>query len=186
MQRIIDDPSFDGRIAAASRWQIKQQPVFWFLPHRTESISNNENFKYLFNHFDNVLKGNTSSNELYNGFTEKLYYLSELFCRDYDKEITYEVTAAYYNKVMELFEPFNSTYDALIYPSANTKGEGMNIVLTKNYVDKQGIYCDLVVLYSIKRNPEDAKNIWFIPTAQAVPDKRGNLDFKPLNKNMLD
>jgi hypothetical protein len=84
---------------------------------------------------------------------------------------------------MSVANPDNSYYDALIYPSANTKGEGMNIVLTKDYVDKQSIYCDLVVLYEINRNPEDAKNIWFTPLAQAVPDETGNLDFKPLNKN---
>lgn len=186
VQRIIDDPSFDGRVAAASKWQIKQQPVFWFLSHRADSIANNENFKYLFNHFDKVLRDNSSSGEHYKGFTEKLNYLSELFCKDYDREKTYEVTATYYNKVMELFKPFNNSYDALIYPSANTRGEGMNIVLTKDYVDKQNIYCDLVVLYTINRNPNNPKNIWFVPFAQATPDKFGNLDFKPLDKDMFN
>jgi hypothetical protein len=73
------------------------------------------------------------------------------------------------------------TYDALIYPSSNTKGEGMNIVLTKEYVDRKNIYCDLVVLYTVNRNPNDNKNIWFIPFAQAIPDELGNLDFKPIN-----
>jgi hypothetical protein len=56
MQKIIDDPTFDARNAAVSRWRIKYQPVFWFLPHYTDSISNNENFKFLFDHFDNFLK----------------------------------------------------------------------------------------------------------------------------------
>lgn len=186
MQKIMDDPTFDARNAAASRWQIKQPPVFWFLPHYAGSINNNENFKFLFNQIDGFLKKNSVSIEDYQNFTEKLNYLSELFCRNYEKEKTYNVTAAYYNKVMILAKPDNSSYDALIYPSANTKGEGMNIVLTKDYVDKQNIYCDLVVLYAINRNPGDTKDIWFTPLAQAVPDKFGNLDFKPLNKNMLD
>jgi hypothetical protein len=186
MQKIIDDPTFDSRKAAVSRWQIKHQPVFWFLPHYTDSIDNNENFKFLFNQFDGFLKKNSESIELYQNFTEKLNYLSELFCRNYEKEKTYKVTATYYNKVMSLAKPDNSSYDALIYPSANTKGEGMNIVLTKDYVGKQNIYCDLVVLYAINRSPGNAKDIWFTPLAQAVPDKLGNLDFKPLNKNILD
>ena len=38
---------------------------------------------------------------------------------------------------MNLFLSLLVTHnDALLYPSANTKGEGMNIVLTKDYVDK--------------------------------------------------
>lgn len=186
MQKIIDDPTFDSKKAVASRWQIKHPPLFWFLPHYASSINSNENFKFLFNQFEGFLKNNSESIDDHQNFTKKLNYLSQLFCRNYEKEKTYKVTAAYYNKVMSVANPDNSYYDALIYPSANTKGEGMNIVLTKDYVDKQNIYCDLVVLYEINRNPRDANNVWFTPTAQAVPDKFGNLDFKPLNKSMVD
>ena len=87
---------------------------------------------------------------------------------------------------MNLFKPFDSSYDALIYPSANTKGEGMNIVLTKDYVDKKSIYCDLVVLYQINRNPNNYKSIWFLPYAYAVPDENGNLTFKPIEYKILN
>jgi hypothetical protein len=186
MQKIIDNPTFDARKAAVSRWQIKHQPIFWFLPHYTNSIRNNQHFKFLFNQFDEFLKMNSKSIEQYKNFTEKLNYLSELFCRNDEKEKTYKVTAAYYNKVMSLDKPDNICYDALIYPSANTKGEGMNIVLTKDYVDQKNIYCDLVVLYSINRNLDNAKNIWFIPTAQAIPDESGNLEFKPIENNLIE
>lgn len=178
MQRIIDDPTFDLREVAASRWKITRQPVFWFLPHYEDSRKKNKNFAFLFNHFDNFLKDN-DANGNYQDFTEKLNYLSDLFCRNYNREKTYKVTAAYYNKVIKSFKPFDSCYDALIYPSANTEGEGMNIVLTKDYVDMKNIYCDLVVLYKIKRNPNNPKNIWFAPYAQATPDEDGKLDFKP-------
>lgn len=182
MQKITDDPTFDAREIAASRWQIKQQPLFWSLPHFTDSIKNNENFKFLFTDFDNFLKVNSSSQDHYGNFTQKLNYLSELFCRNYNRERTYKVTATYYNQVMKTFEPFNKPYDALIYPSANTKGEGMNIVLTKDYVENKNIYCDIVVLYKINRNPIDDKNIQFIPYAQATPDKDGHLNFKSIDK----
>ena len=185
MQRIIDDPTFNSRQAAVSRWQIKRQPLFWFLAHYGDSIKNNENFKFLFNHTDNFLKEDATTNQHYQNFTEKLDYLSQFFCRNGNKERLYKVTAKYYNKVMSLFRPFNKHYDALIYPSANTKGEGMNIVLTKNYINNENIYCDLVVLYTIDRNSNSAKNIWFKPFAQAIPDELGNLDFKPLDKTML-
>jgi len=185
MQKIIDDPTFDARQAAASRWQIKQQPAFWFLPHYNESIKNNENFKFLFNHIESFLRESNTSNLSYENFTEKLNYLSGLFCRNYERERAYKVTATYYNKVMDLFKPFDSSYDALIYPSANTNGEGMNIVLTKDYVDEQNIVCDLVVLYTINRNPINSKDIWFTPFAQAIPDEFRNLEFTPLNWNMI-
>jgi hypothetical protein len=87
---------------------------------------------------------------------------------------------------MKTFQPFDKPYDALIYPSANTKGEGMNIVLTKDYVDNKNIYCDIVMLYKINRNPTDAKNIRFIPYAQATPDKDGNLNFTSIDKSLLN
>ena len=131
MQKIIDEPTFDARQAAASRWQIKQQPLFWFLPHYADSIKNNENFRFLFTQFDDVLRKTSTNNEQYQNFTEKLNYLSELFCRNDNKEKTYKVTAKYYNKVMDLLKPPDSSYDALIYPSANTNGEGINIFLVK-------------------------------------------------------
>lgn len=140
MQRIIDDPTFDSRQAAVSRWQIKEQPLFWFLTHYGDSIKNNENFKFLFDHTDNFLKEDATTNQHHQNFTEKLEYLSQLFCRNDNKEKIYKITAKYYNKVMSLFKPFDKHYDALIYPSANTKGEGMNIVLTKEYVENKNIF----------------------------------------------
>jgi hypothetical protein len=181
MQRIIDDPTFDLREAAASRWRIKTQPMFWYLPHYEDSINKNKNFEFLYNHFDSYLKSNSKTNEVYQNFKEKLNYLSGLFCRNHDREKTYKVTAAYYNKVMNIYKRFNCNFDALIYPSANTRGEGMNIVLTKDYVDINNIYCDLVVLYIIKRHTNNPKSIGFMPYAQALPDENGNLDFKPLD-----
>jgi len=184
-QRIVDDPTFDGRHAVASRWQIKRHPIFWFLPHYIGSIKSNENFKFLFNHMDSFLRENSASNDHFQNFTEKLNYLSELFCSNDKKERIYKVTANYFNKVMDSFRPFNNVYDALIYPSANTKGEGMNIVLTKEYVDNKNIFCDIVVLYTINRNPSDFKNISFMPFAQAIPDEFGNLEFKPLDARMI-
>ena len=184
-QKIIDDPTFDARHAVASRWQIKKQPLFWYLTHHDHSKKNNENFKFLFNETNDFLKEEELTTNNYQNFTEKLQYLSELFCRNDNKENVYRITATYYNNVIELFKPFNSSYDGLIYPSANTKGEGMNIVLTKDYVDKENIYCDLVVLYEINRNPRDIKNVRFTPIAHAKPDEFGNIDFKPLSKNIL-
>lgn len=184
-QKIIDDPSFDGRHAVASRWQIKKQPIFWYLTHYDHSIKNNENFKLLFDETDSFLKADRSATLNYRNFTEKLNYLSKLFCRNDNREKIYRITATYCNKITESFKPFGSSYDGLIYPSANTKGEGMNIVLTKDYVEKKNIYCDLVVLYEINRNPRDIKNVWFNPIAHAKPDEFENFDFKPLNKNIL-
>lgn len=184
IQKIIDDPTFNLRDAAISRWRIKVQPVFWYLPHYSHSIVKNQNFKSLHDQFDTFLR-NDCETEDYQNFTEKLNYLSELFCRNYNRERTYIVTAAYYNAVIRLFKPFNNDYDALIYPSANTEGEGMNIVLTKEYVDRKSMYCDLVVLYKIIRNPDDFKNIRFIPYAQAKPDENGNLDFKSFDESMF-
>ena len=38
-------------------------------------------------------------------FTQKLNFLSELFCRDYNREKVYKVTAFYFNMVMTSFKP---------------------------------------------------------------------------------
>lgn len=177
MQRIIDDPKFDARIAAASRWRFVDQPIFWHLSHFENSVKQNENFSFLFNQFDNHLKNHCTSNDEYQNFTEKLNYLSELFCRDYDREKVYKITASFHNMVIKSFRPFGKMYDAFIYPSAYTNGEGMNIALSKEFVYHKKIYCDLVVLYKINRNPADTMNIWFAPFAQSKPDELGNLNF---------
>ncbi len=185
MQKIIDEPSFNGRVAAVSRWQIKKQPIFWFLPYHSNSIVNNENFNFLYKHFDTHLKERCESNNDYISFIKKLKYLSELFCKNSSREKVYKITATYHNKIMTKFKPFDNFYDALIYPSANTMGEGMNIVLTKDYVDQKNIWCDLVVLYEINRNINNPKDIWFMPFEEAIPDKNGNLIFQPLDKSLL-
>ena len=182
MQKIIDDPTFDSRLAAVSRWQIIEQPLFWFLANNIDSVKYNENFKFLFEQTNSFLKENSPVIEFQN-FTERLDYLSQLFCRNSNKQEIYKVTEAFYNGVMRTFKPFDKLFDALIYPSANTYGEGMNIVLRKEYINNKNIYCDLVVLYVIIRNAKNSKDIRFESFAEAKPDELGNLHFKPIEKN---
>jgi hypothetical protein len=71
--------------------------------------------------------------------------------------------------------------DGLIYPAANSEAEGMNIVLRKELVDENLLWCDLVVMYSMQRNPSNRKQIVFSEASNScIPDAAGNLKFNAI------
>ncbi len=100
LQKIVDEPKFNGRIAAVSRWQVIKQPTFGMLLHNAKSRLTNKNFAHFYNEFDNDLKANSVTESDYICFSKKLKYLSELFCKNDNRENTYKVTSTYYNKMM--------------------------------------------------------------------------------------
>lgn len=179
--RIKEDLTFDNRFVVATRWMFKKPPLVWVLPFHSGSMELNENFKFLFEQFDKVLKEQSVDEATYLDLKAKAEFLSGLFCCSENKLATYRVTATVHN---ELIRNFNAQMEdrlhGLIYPSANTKGEGMNIVLEKDFITPDNIYCDHATLYFFRRTPGNHKDISFFLFADGEPKENGDVDLTPL------
>ena len=109
---------------------------------------------------------------------KSLEYISELFCKRENKSVYYKITSAFYNSLLFYENFMNYNYDGLVYPSANTDGSGMNVVLKKELIDTKVLYFDLAIMYSMQRNPNDLKNLSFMPASNiAYPTQDGGLNF---------
>lgn len=182
--RIKEDLTFTNRFVVATRWKFKKTPWVWVLPFHSDSLELNQNFKILFDTFDAFLRRESNDEATYLDLKTKVEFLSGLYCMNENKKAVYRITATFHN---ELCRRFNSKrkekIQGLVYPSANTKGEGMNIVLNKDFITEYNIFCDHAVLYHFQRAPDDSTEIFFFPIASCEPDANGNIHFTPLRNN---
>lgn len=181
--KIKEDPTFTNRFILTTRWKFKYPPLVWVLPFHSGSIELNDNFKFLFTQFDSFLKRESKDESTYLDLKAKAEFLSGLYCTNENKKAAYRITATFHNELCKAFDlQMEEKLQGLIYPSANTKGEGMNIVLNKDFVIADNIFCDHAVLYYFQRHPDDPKDISFFPVAACDPDENGNLHFVALKK----
>jgi hypothetical protein len=179
--RIKEDLSFDNRFIVTTRWMFKKPPLVWVLPFHSGSMELNGNFKFLFDQFDKVLKEISQDETTYFDWKAKAEYLSGLFCCSDNKKATYKITAAVHNRILQNFNAqMEDRLNGLIYPSANTKGEGMNIVLEKDFIIPDNIYCDHATLYYFQRTPGNPNDISFFPIAAGILESNGDVVFAPL------
>lgn len=162
-----------------SRWHLNRPLKVFALPFTKRSAARNQDFKQMYRTYDKVLRELCNGNDsIYQYLKAFLCFVSEAFCHKNKKQIYYRISAAFYNAIMEISFLENFKIDGLIYPSANSKAEGMNIVLRKEVVDDQSISIDLVVTYVMQRNPFNPKDISFFYVSDGVrPDRNGKFSF---------
>ena len=177
--RIKDDPTFTNRFIVATRWNLKNSPYLWSLPFNEGSTELNQHFKFLYSQYDNILKESSLNEVEYNHNKAKARFISILFWTNENKKLVYRVTSTFFNEICGLLNPLlPEKIDGLIYPSANTKGEGMNIALVKDFITEENIECSHAVLYAYKRDPKNPKSISFQPLENCTPSKDGEIEFK--------
>ena len=181
LDRIKNDATFDKRFVVATRWMFLKPALLWILPFHSESIELNKNFKFLFNQFNSFLYEHSIDESSYTDMKSRVEYLSGLFCRNENKSAVYRVTATFHNEVIRTFnDRLQDKLQGLIFPSANTKGEGMNVVLNKDFINEENIRCDHAVLYYFQRDPRNIMDISFLPIASCEPKDNGAIDFEIL------
>jgi hypothetical protein len=165
---------------------LKKAPVVWVLPSYPGSVELNENFKFLSENFDTILKQRAIDEGQFLDLKSKAAFLSSLYCCADNKQSVYRLTATFHNEFCRIFSKQASRkIDGLLYPSANTKGEGMNVVFDKDYIQDENVICDHAVLYHYLRDPNNNKSISFLPIAACNPQLNGNLSFIPLTDDDL-
>lgn len=171
----IEDFEIARTYFTLSRWQIKRPLKLWVLPFSDLSCEKNRDFKSIKANMEEFVK------KLFNQPNEiiqSLKYISEIFCKRENKKIYHKISSAFYNSLLFYQKFMNDSYDGLIYPSANTDGSGMNVVLKKELIDEQILYCDFAIMYSMQRNPNNLKNLSFMPASnEAYPNENGDLNF---------
>jgi hypothetical protein len=56
----------------------------------------------------------------------------------------------------------------------------MNIVLRREFITNEDIYCDLAVVCTMERKENHLETIDYFPSPQAVPNDKSNLKFGPI------
>ncbi|MFI5405467.1 MAG: hypothetical protein ACHQ1D_03020 [Nitrososphaerales archaeon] len=159
-----------------SRWQLSRPLKLIVLPFSKRSTTRNNDFKKMNKEFDNLLRDMCQLRPSdYIEIKRFLVYMSNIFCRMRKKAFYYRISSAFFNVIMSLVKDV----DGLAYPSAMTKAEGMNLALKKDLIDNKILQCDVVVMYSMQRNPSNPKDITFVPASETADIARnGNLGFR--------
>lgn len=88
-----------------------------------------------------------------------------------NKKVWYRISSAFYNCIMRFGKEENLMIDGMVYSSANSEKLGTNIVLNKELIDNDTLYCDYVRMYIARRNYSDPTDIWSHPVSDGVQPK---------------
>jgi len=171
----ITDYSKERIITTMTRWDLNRPLELWVVPFSDICILKNPEFKRISDHFSDIL----SHKDLIGSETlEAIRFFSEMFCKVENKLVAYKITSAFYNYLLGIEKESGLKIDGLLYPSANTEGAGLNLVLKKDLVDDKIMNCTHVVMWAIQRTRNDPKHLKVFPISNgAVPDSEGNFRF---------
>lgn len=158
-----------------SRWQCTRPLRLWVLPFSEQSCQKNRDFKRIRETMTGLISNSDRDKD---EMIKPLEFMSDIFSKRNDKQVYYKISSAFYNSLLFYEKFFETKYDGLIYPSANTEGAGLNIALKKELIDDKTLFCDVATMYSILRSPRNPKNITAVPASNnAWTEDNGRLRF---------
>lgn len=160
-----------------SRWALKRPLKLYVLPFSKISIEKNNDIKNINENISTQI--NSRFENTYEIFTS-LKYISDVFCKRVDKNKYYKISFAFFNSLI-FYQQYNKTsFDGLLYPSANTEGAGINLAIYKEIIDQKILECDLATIYMVNRNPDNSKHLIALPISNnSLVSPLGNLYFTP-------
>lgn len=165
----VKQTDVDYHYMTVSRWQITKPLNVFVLPYAPKSNLKNPEFKSASEHFDTFLPSLAKDlNVTVEYIKSYLEFISEIFCKQEDKANWYKISSAYFNYLMKYAAFQNVRLDGLLYPSANTDGAGINIVLKKDVIDNAVVYADKAIMYKAHRNPNNPKHFNFTHASNEV------------------
>lgn len=171
----IEDLSSARSYCTLSRWQCKRPLRLWVLPFSDKCCTKNRDLK---NIRDNMKKILMDQPHYTDDMFLALEFITDAFCERDNKQHLYKISSAFYNTLCFFEKQINQKMDGLLYPSANTEGAGINIVLKKDLINDKTLYCDVCMMYSISRDPSNPKNLSAYPSSnESWADALGNLHF---------
>jgi hypothetical protein len=174
-----------------SKWNPNRLLNVFVLPFSKRACKRNGDFKTMQSEFDKILNQICGSDKnLYFYFKDFLEFMSNVFCKKNKKEIYYKISSAFFNAIIAFADKGKNHYfnfsppkdyqiDGIIYPSANSKAEGMNICLKKEVIDNSNVEFEFAIMYAMQRSPNNQKSIYYSPASrEAFPTLNGNLNWK--------
>lgn len=157
-----------------SWWDCTRPLVVWALPFSQKSCLKNRSFFRMRAQFEKILKQEPNGRE----HLQALAFITKAFSARPNKQFYYRISSAFYNTLLHLERTRKVKMDGLIYPSANTEGAGLNLVLKKELVDNKTINFKVATMYVILRDAKNAKSIKAMP-ASNIPeaDSDGRIRF---------
>ena len=172
-------------IFTLSRWHIVRPLKLYMLPFSTKCIEKNKDFQVLSENLQDI----TDEKFSYSLSTKESFYKSfEMMCDVFtelsSKNIYYRISAAFYNTLLLISSDKKFDMDGLLYPSANTQAAGMNVVLKKELIDDETIYCDQATMHSMQRDSDNPYEVKILDVSKSTsPDGNGNFKFEMIDGN---
>jgi hypothetical protein len=109
---------------------------------------------------------------------DALSFISEAFAQRHEKQVYYRITSAFFNSLFFFEKMKGVSLDGLMYPSANTKGKGINLVLKRELIDNETLSCSYANMFAAQRHPSNRKDLSVRPaSSDAKIEKNGSLHF---------
>jgi hypothetical protein len=159
-----------------SRWRTNRILKVFALPFAKRSHRKNRDFKTMNRDYIRLLR--KACKDYWADYRELktfMMFMSNVFCKRTRGNYYYRISSAFTNSILK----YAPEMDGIIYPSAQTRAEGMNIVLRKDLIDNGTLKCDYVTMMAMQRDPSNPKHIVF-PKASpdTIPDINGKLHFQ--------
>lgn len=163
-----------------SRWRVKKELVVAVLPFAKAIVGRNPSLMTMREYYNGYLVQQFGAHPANKYFLDSLEYISDFYCQYENKESCYRIGAAFYNALLKICQNSGHHIDGLVYPSANTLGAGINIVLNAKSVDEK-LKLDWVQMIAMQRNPSDKYDLFFPKVSdEQEPDSDGNFYFKTI------
>ncbi|MEZ5016077.1 MAG: RES domain-containing protein [Flavipsychrobacter sp.] len=160
------------------RWRVKKPLTVAVLPFSATNLDRNPSMSAMREYYNNYLIKQFGHHPANQYFLDSLEYISDLFCRYDNRDISYQICAAFFNAICKMFSKDNTAIDGIVYPSANTYNAGINIALNTKSVDEK-LELDWVQMIAMQRNPSNPYDLFFGHASdEQFPDVSGNFCFK--------
>lgn len=142
-------------------------------------LAANERMKEYIEYFTQKLRENCNAAS-YNFIINTLESISNLSAIKDKNEGTYFVLTAFFCAIREVYKNDKEQINGIVYPSAETHGNGLNVVLTPNAVDTY-LRLEEVLMYRVSRVGENRKTLDIFPVTDIVPVVDRKFQFVEIN-----
>jgi hypothetical protein len=132
-----------------------------------QHIAGNERMKDYVEYLTQKLRENCNVIS-YNFIMNTLESISSLSAVKDKNEGTYFILTAFFCAIKEVYKNNQEEINGIVYPSAETHSNGLNIVLTPNAVDTF-LQLEEVLMYRVSRDVEDRRKFKIFPVTDIVP-----------------
>jgi hypothetical protein len=171
----IEDITLSRTYATLSKWQCTRPLTLWIFPFCEQSCQSNKEWKTIRDTMYQILEEQYPESK---DQRKILTFISEAFAKKENKRQWYRITSAFCNALLFYEKHVGISCDGIMYPSANTKGQGINIALKKDLVDNGVLQFDLAMMFYIQRLPNNEKHLNVMPASrESSADLKGRIYF---------